>query len=286
MPNINIQEENRKELILQLCLTFVYRRTIALVLFLGFIAGYYFLDVDSKKLLAMMFLLFLWFFSTFLAESVIKEKASQSWVENTYFAYFLFEFFLFVSMAHFVGGIAWVGPFFIIIGLVFAYIYLSRPKAFFVTFFVIFLVSILFVLEYKFVIPHLSIFKFDLFNDVYYVLITFIAFWSFAIAVGFNLSVFSDILRKRSDALIEAYNRTQDIKDSLEIRVRARKEELKELTTKLDREVKKKSKESEDKIAILEEANKETVKRELKMIELKKEIKSLKEELIKKELRR
>lgn len=282
MPSINIQEEDRKELLLQIHLTFVYRRIMALVLFLGFIAVYYFLDISLGRFLVMTSLLFLWFFSTFFAESVVKEKTSKTWTENAYFAYFLFEFFLFISITHFIGGIVWVGPFFAIIGLVFAYIYLSRPKAFFVTFFAIFLVSILVILEYKSVIPHLSVFDFGLFNDVYYVLFTFVVFWSFTIAVGFNLSVFSDILRKRNNDLIEAHNRTQDIKNSLKIRVRARREELKELTAKLDKEVKKKSKDLEEKISILEEINKETIKRELKMIELKKEIKKLKEELRKK----
>lgn len=68
----------------------------------------------------------------------------------------------------------------------------------------------------------------------------------------------------------------EEAKNILEIRVKARTKELEELTQGLDEQVKERTKELQKRIDELEKFHKLTVGRELKMIELKKEIEKLK----------
>ena len=79
-------------------------------------------------------------------------------------------------------------------------------------------------------------------------------------------------LRESQEALEEA-------KTVLEIKVAARTRELEELAQSLEEKVKEKTKELQERVAELERFQRLTVGRELKMIELKEEIKKLKEEL-------
>jgi len=76
-------------------------------------------------------------------------------------------------------------------------------------------------------------------------------------------------LKKSKEALEEA-------KASLEIRVAARTKELRELTESLEEQVKERTKELQEKVEELERFHRLAVGRELKMIELKKEIEKLK----------
>lgn len=97
-------------------------------------------------------------------------------------------------------------------------------------------------------------------------------------------------LRKSREALEEAKasleikvkERTKELEEaraSLEIKVRARTIELEELAGSLDEKVKERTKTLQGKVEELERFHRLTVGRELKMTELKKEIKKLKEEL-------
>jgi len=90
------------------------------------------------------------------------------------------------------------------------------------------------------------------------------------LADTFNQTI--ENLRKSKEELEEA-------RASLEIRVKARTKELEELTKSLDEKVKQRTKELQDRINELERFHRLTIGRELKMIELEKEIKRLKEEL-------
>jgi len=94
------------------------------------------------------------------------------------------------------------------------------------------------------------------------------------------------ILKKADEELLKRYytikNQSQKLNEakiSLEIRIQARTRELQELAQKLEEQVRERTKELQNKIRELEKFQKITVGRELKMIELKKEIEKLKEEL-------
>lgn len=81
----------------------------------------------------------------------------------------------------------------------------------------------------------------------------------------------------------ETKEELEDAKNTLEIRITARTRELKELAENLENQVKERTRELQNKIDELEKFRKLVVGRELKMIELKKEIKKLKEEMRKNE---
>lgn len=83
-------------------------------------------------------------------------------------------------------------------------------------------------------------------------------------------------LTKRFNEMVESLEEKislEEQKDTLEIQVNARTRELKELNEGLEKEVEKRTKELEKKIEEYEKINKLMVGRELKMIELKKELK-------------
>jgi len=71
----------------------------------------------------------------------------------------------------------------------------------------------------------------------------------------------------------------ENAKSVLEIKVKARTKELEELNQNLEEQVKERTKELQKKVESLDKMNKLMIGRELKMVELKKEIKELKEEL-------
>ena len=71
----------------------------------------------------------------------------------------------------------------------------------------------------------------------------------------------------------------EESKAVLEIKVAARTKELKELAESLEEQVKGRTKELQEKMKELERFNRLAVGRELKMIELKKEIERLKKEI-------
>jgi hypothetical protein len=87
-------------------------------------------------------------------------------------------------------------------------------------------------------------------------------------------------------SLLDAQEEIDAMRATLEIKVKARTRELEELTQTLEEKVKERTKELQEKtielqkkVAELEEFHKLTVGRELKMMELKKEIERLKKEL-------
>lgn len=71
----------------------------------------------------------------------------------------------------------------------------------------------------------------------------------------------------------------EEEKEVLEIRVKARTQELEELAQNLEKRVKERTKELEERIEELEKFHRLTVGRELKMVEMKKEIEKLQREL-------
>jgi hypothetical protein len=91
------------------------------------------------------------------------------------------------------------------------------------------------------------------------------------------------ILRKTDKELLKRYGifkaeseSLTETKSSLEVRIRARTRELQETMSRLEKENEERNKELKEKVAELERFNRLAVGRELKMIELKEEIKKLK----------
>jgi len=104
--------------------------------------------------------------------------------------------------------------------------------------------------------------------------ITGILFWLLVV-----LSRADKQLIERYQAWENAQTALVEAKDILEIKVQARTRQLEELNQMLEEKVKEKTQELQKRIDELEKFHKLTVGRELKMMELKKELERLKEEL-------
>lgn len=85
-------------------------------------------------------------------------------------------------------------------------------------------------------------------------------------------------LRVHYISLLEAQEEMETARTALEVKVAARTRELEEFSKRLEGEVKEKTEELQKRIEELERFQRLTVDRELRMIELKKEIKKLKKE--------
>jgi DNA-binding transcriptional MerR regulator len=95
--------------------------------------------------------------------------------------------------------------------------------------------------------------------------------------MGANL--FTDEFRKKVIELEKTKNALEEAKTVLEIKVRARTRELQELIERQEEIIKERTQELQEKIEELEKFQKMAVGRELKMIELKKKIEELENQL-------
>ena len=118
----------------------------------------------------------------------------------------------------------------------------------------------------------------------FFVNITFMV--GFSICLALYADIFSKklrdsigVLRIKTSQLTKKEKELNEEKATLEIKIEARTKELKELAESLDTQVKQRTKELQEKIGELERFQRLAVGRELKMIELKKEIERLKKEL-------
>ncbi|MDI6602512.1 MAG: HAMP domain-containing protein [Patescibacteria group bacterium] len=99
------------------------------------------------------------------------------------------------------------------------------------------------------------------------------------IKTGDEIEELANAFNKMAEDLKRSYTALEESKKVLEIKVAARTKELKELAEGLEEEVERRTKEVRERMEELEKFHRLAVGRELKMVELKKEIKKLKKEL-------
>jgi len=213
---------------------------------------------------------------------LFKRQKEEKKIRDLNFLHILIDFIFLFFLIHYGGGISWVLHAALLGFLAYSWIVLSRKYAIFMSVFSILAISGIGAFEYFGLLPNRSPFNFGFYNDPNYVFTTIILLCGLISMISITLNFFAGNLRRQSELLEKNYRENETIKESLEIQVQARRGELGEISKKLDLEVLKKEGDLNQKMEELEETNKTTIKRELRMIELKKEIKKMKEELSKK----
>ena len=221
----------------------------------------------------------LWVFSAFIFRITFKKIGTASGISNFYFIYSaIFEFGFLTITVYANGGIMWIGAIFYLFTIIYSNIVLSKIKGNMVSLIAFFWFAGLVLLEYFQVIPFIPFAEFreNLYMNTEYVVATLsFTLLTFTLA-GLAANTLTDLLRKRTEELEKLKLKLEKSTAMLETRVRERTQELEELADNLDRQVTKRTEELEDKMQDLEKFQKLSVNRELKMIELKEEIKKIK----------
>jgi len=210
-------------------------------------------------------------------------------VENICLAYLLSNVILYTFIIHYMGGVEGIGIILYSFLVIEASIILPIKKSISVILVAIISFGTLGFLEYYKVIPHYEFFltgpeAYDNFSYLLFVVV-FGAIFAFNYS-GLIARRFSNVYRAVNDALnkerielVKAQSQLKESKDTLEVRVVARTKELEEFSRNLEGEVEQRTKELQEKIKELEKFQRFTVDRELKMTELKEQIRGKKEKL-------
>ena len=222
-------------------------------------------------------ILLIWFASVYWFEFLIRKTKTASETSNLYFGYQMVEFFFITLIVYNNGGVEWIGAIFFIFIVVYGNIVLSKFKGLIISTVGCVFYTLLAVLEYFSFIPFRAAYPTgaNFYQDLNYLLITIPFVWFTFYFIGWAANLFTDLLRKRTLELDKTKIALEEAKTILEIKVKARTRELRELAEKREEEIQERTKELQDRVKELERFQRLTVGRELKMIELKKKIKEL-----------
>ncbi len=214
-----------------------------------------------------------------------KGEVNLSGVENLSFGYFITNIILYSVIVHYTGGLEWIGIFIFFFAVVEANILLPPKKGAVITSLAFLGYLMVGLLEYCEIIPHYIFITTStgLYKNTLYFLITVGGGAGFGFHyVGFITRLFAKMFRSISSTLrderqemMKAQAQLKESKDTLEVRVRARTEELEEITKHLEEQVRIRTRELQDKLGELEKFQKFAVGREVTMVELKRKIEKL-----------
>ena len=222
-------------------------------------------------------ILLIWFASVYWFEFLIRKTKTASETSNLYFGYQMVEFFFITLIVYNNGGVEWIGAIFFIFVIVYGNIVLSKFKGLIISTTGCVFYTLLAILEYFGFIPFRAAYPTgaNFYQDLNYLLITIPFVWFTFYFIGWAANLFTDLLRKRTLELDKTKIALEEAKTILEIKVKARTRELRELAEKREEEIQERTKELQDQVKELERFQRLTVGRELKMIELKKKIREL-----------
>lgn len=218
-------------------------------------------------------------FYLFAGKRLLGICRTQKHVHRLYLVFNLIDIFLETALMHLVGVTFWVGPLLYIFTIVLSGILLPSPLRRVLTGAASLLYTSLIIGEYTGALPHRSLFP-ELSADlslgfvVSQIVISNI-FFSFT---SYPVGKFAEILRANEKRLKREKEKAKEIGRVLEVKVRARTKELQELAEKREEIIEERTKELKEKLKELESFRRLVVGRELKMLELKKEVEKLKEE--------
>jgi len=226
-------------------------------------------------------LLFVWEILYLSHYHFIKYKKNIDDLYNFHFRNNIIDIALLTVVIHYLGGVEWIGAIFYLCILAWASSAFSKKKVFLLCLIAIFFYIELALLELLGILPHREIFNpsSGAYQDPGYILIQVAALTIAFLFIIENYGTLSENLRKNKGKLIKAQIEIEEAKNVLEIKVQARTKELHELTEKQEEIIKDRTKEIQEKLEDMERFQKLAVGRELKMIELKREIQKLEEKL-------
>lgn len=247
------------------------------------------LTLALKFLLNVSFSIFIpiilavWLAGDFVKEVLFKKAKNTQELHNRFFRYIFFETFLLTLIVHLLGGIEWIGGFFYTLNFALPFVILPEKRKNILFFTVTGFYLSLVLLEYFQIIPHHNIFaETGFYRRPTYVLPTFLATIGFFFSFKSLTSSAPEFLKKEIDEALEAkqealqaYREEEEAKNILEVKVKARTKELEDLAANLEEQIKERTKELQAKMEELEKFNRLAVGREIKMMELKEEIKKL-----------
>ncbi|MFA6353643.1 MAG: hypothetical protein WCW93_01790 [Candidatus Paceibacterota bacterium] len=223
-------------------------------------------------------IIFFWIISALIFKTLVKKMETVSGISNLYLVYStIFELFFLTIIIYANGGIVWIGVIFYLFTIIYCNIVLDKIKGTLVSLVAFLWFGALTCLEYFQIIPYIPFAQFreNLYLDPKYVVATLSFVFVTFILSGLATSGLTDILRKRTGELEKTKVELEKSKAVLEERVLARTKELQDIANNLDNQVQKRTEDLENKMKDLKRFQELSVDRELKMVELKEEIKKI-----------
>jgi hypothetical protein len=234
----------------------------------------------SKPSITLLSFIFI-FLLSLIFDPIIKRQKSVKKANFLFFIHLLIITFFITLIVYDAGGVEWLGALFYLFPIVWGNVTLPKTLGRVLTLFATLSYSALALLQYFNLIPYIAFYDLPtpphlsswyVFPSIAFAFLTF-----YFLGMGANL--FTDEFRKKVIELEKTKNALEEAKTVLEIKVRARTKELQELIERQEEIIKERTQELQEKIEEMEKFQKIAVGRELKMIELKKEIERLKKEL-------
>jgi len=280
----NKKEENFRDILFEEALSGIksdIRLTLILFAFFSFFVLFINFILGIPLSLVVFIILFVWMLLYLSYSYSVQSKKNREELCNFHFRNTIVDLLLLTVVIHYLGGVEWIGAIFYLAVLAWTSNILSKKQTLFLAFLAIFFYSTLALLEYFQFLPHRETFgpSLGFYRDPTYIVIQILALIAIFFFIAENYGSFSEAFRKKARELVESHKEIEEARNVLEIKVAARTMELKDLAESLEGQVKQRTKELQEKMEELGKFNKLAVGRELKMIELKEEIKKLKEEL-------
>lgn len=226
-------------------------------------------------------LLLLWIFSDFVFRHFVNKQKTSKGIEDLYFYFdILIELPILAFIVYLIGGVEWIGGMFFLFPIVFTSVFFSRKRALIISSFAVFYYLLVVIPPFLSLIPYADYYfiQEELHKDITYVTINtvYFIFTFYLISIIANIPV--DMLKKKTQLLRKAKNNLEKERESLEAKVRERTKELEDEKIHLSEKVKERTVDLQSRVDELERFHSLVKDRELKMVELKKEIEELKKE--------